>query len=394
VAIVHDYLNQTGGAERVVLEMARMWPESEIYTSLYRPDSTFEEFRARSVRTSPLDALPVDRSFRTLFPLYPVAFRAMGEVDADVVVSSSSGWAHLVRTSPRAFHAVYCHTPARWLWTEEYGGLPFGERAIKPLKSVLRRWDASRAQRPDLYIAANHVAQARIRAAYGRHAPVVHPPVDTDRFVPGPRGERLLVVSRLLPYKRIDLAVDAATRVGVGLDVVGDGPCLGDLRDRAGPTVEFHGHVDDQALVDFYQHCRALCVPGREDFGIVAAEAMAAGKPVIAFASGGALETVVDGVTGVLFTDQNVSSMIDAIRACDGLEAEEEMLAARARRFSSESFRRGLVETIWESLQVRGERIENGRAATANGPAALNGNGRNGWAQSPDVTLRGRESQV
>jgi glycosyltransferase involved in cell wall biosynthesis len=346
VAIVHDYLNQRGGAERVVLEMAKMWPQAPIYTSLYRPDSTFAEFAKHDIRTSVLNRLPVDGTFRSLFPLYPAAMRSLGTIDADVVLSSSSGWAHGVRTSERAFHAVYCHTPARWLWGGEYGPGLHKRRILRPLMEAVRSWDCRAARRPDLYVANSFEVSGRIRRIYQRDAPVVYPPVNVKRFVPRDRGERLLVVSRLMAYKRIDLAVDAATRLGIGLDVVGSGSALEDLRRRAGPQVKFHGQLDDASVVQLFETCSAFCFPGREDFGIAPVEAQAAGKPVIAFGGGGALETVDDGVSGILFTRQDVDSMVDAIRRCDELQTRPEHLGALANRFSPGAFRRRLTETL------------------------------------------------
>jgi glycosyltransferase involved in cell wall biosynthesis len=354
VAIVHDYLNQRGGAERVVLEMAQMWPQAPVYTSLYRPESTFAAFAGHDIRTSPLNRLPVDSAFRRLFPLYPAAMRSLGTIDADVVLASSSGWAHGVRTSERAFHAVYCHTPARWLWGREYRGSMHTRPILRPLMGTVRHWDCRAARRADLYIANSFEVRGRIRAIYRREAPVVYPPVNVQRFVPRERGERLLVVSRLMPYKRIDLAVDAATKLGIGLDVVGSGPALEDLRLRAGPRVKFHGQLDDASVVQLFETCSAFCFPGREDFGIAPVEAQAAGKPVIAFGEGGALETVDDGVSGVLFARQGVDDMIDAIRRCDGLQTRPEHLAALANRFSPGAFRRRLTETLAATMRRHG----------------------------------------
>lgn len=345
VALVHDYLNQQGGAERVVLELAAAWPGAPIYTSLYRPESTFPEFRDLPIRTSFLDRLPVDAGFRSLFPLYPIAFRSL-EIDADLIVSSSSGWAHRIRRPEQSFHVVYCHTPARWLFGDEYMNTSLGERAIRPFRHALGRADCRAAARADLYIANGEITRERIRRAYGRDAPVVWPPVDTERFHPQPRGERLLVVSRLLPYKRVDLVVDAATRAGIGLDIVGDGPAHDDLCARAGPSVAFHGRVADEDVTRLMEGCRALCVPGAEDFGITAVEAMAAGKPVVAYGAGGSLETIEDGVTGVFFRGQDVDATLDAINRCDALEAEPGRLARAAHRFSRAAFRRRLTETI------------------------------------------------
>jgi glycosyltransferase involved in cell wall biosynthesis len=342
VAIVHDYLNQRGGAERVVLEMSRVWPEAPIYTSLFRPRSTWPGFESREVRTTFLDKLPVDKHFRNLFPLYPAAFRSFGKIDADVVISSSSGWAHMVRVRPDAFHAVYCHTPARWLYGDGYlaagGQLSLRQQLLKPALGTYRRVDRKAATRADLYIANSEATRRRIMKVYRRDAVVVSPPVDTGRFMPTPRGERLLVISRLLPYKRVDVIVSAATRLGIGLDVVGDGFMLPRLRALAGPGVVFHGAVDDATVVELMQSCRAVCIAAEEDFGIVALEAQAAGKPVIAYGRGGALENVEPGVSGVFFHDLSPEAVIDAISEADRLDAPPEAIAAGVERFSNGAF--------------------------------------------------------
>ncbi|WP_332673682.1 glycosyltransferase [Aromatoleum sp.] len=346
VAIVHDYLNQPGGAERVVLEMAAIWPQAPIFTSLYRPDSTFPEFRDHDVRTSPLDRLPVDAGFRNLFPLYPAAFRAFGTLSQDVVISSSSGWAHSVRTAPESFHAVYCYTPARWLYADDHLGASRRKQMLKPAISLVRRWDHTAARRADLYIAISNAVRDRIKLRYGLDAPVVYPPVSVERFTPSERGERLLVVSRLLPYKRVDVIVDAATKAGIGLDVVGTGPALGDLQRRAGPTVTFHGRLPDADITTLMESCRALCLPGKEDFGITPVEANAAGKPVVALGDGGALETIEDDVSGAFFQRHDATDVLRAIDRCDAIETAPDALAAMARRFSVDAFRSRLVDVI------------------------------------------------
>jgi glycosyltransferase involved in cell wall biosynthesis len=324
-----------------------MWPEAPIYTSLYRPESTLPEFRERDIRTSWMDRLPVDGGFRNLAPLYPAAFRSLGTLEEDLVISSSSGWAHGVRTTPGSTHVVYCYAPARWLYQPDgYLGRSSRQALLGPWRGALRRWDRAAARRADSYIAISQNVRERIRAAYGIEADVVYPPVDVERFTPRPRGERLLVVSRLLPYKRVDLVVDAATRAGLGLDVVGVGPCLEDLRDRAGPTVTFHGRLDDAAVTDLMESCRAVCFPGAEDFGIVPVEANAAGKPVVAFAGGGALETVQDGVTGAFFDEPAVDRVLDAIRRADQIGTSGEAIADTARRFSRATFRERFLGAI------------------------------------------------
>jgi glycosyltransferase involved in cell wall biosynthesis len=350
VAIVHDYLNQRGGAEKVVLELSAIWPQAPIYTSLYRAESTFEEFRGRDIRTSFVDRIPVDRGFRNLFALYPAAFRSLGEIDADVVIASSSGWAHMARAVPDALHVVYCHTPARWLYRDDYMGA-VGRHArkqavLRPLGGALRRLDAAAAHRADVYVANSLAVRERVRAAYGVDAPVVYPPVHVERLAPSPRGERLLVISRLLAYKRVDLVVAAARRLGLGLDVVGDGPLLDDLRRAAGPHASFHGSASAETVTQLLESCSAVCVAGEEDFGIVAVEAQAAGKPVVAYRRGGACETVEDGVTGVLFHEQTVDCVAAAVSACARLATTPERIAESAARFSADAFRDGLSRVI------------------------------------------------
>lgn len=348
IAIAHDYLNQRGGAERVALELARTWPGAPIYTSLYRPASTFPAFADHDVRTSWLDRVPVDEAFRGLFPLYPFAFASLGRLPHDVVIASSSGWAHGVRTARGGRVVVYCHTPARWLYAPAayLGASSAKQRLARPLVGVMRRWDRAAAARAHVYVANSQHVRRRIRAAYGRDAEVVYPPVDVDRFRPRPRGERLLVVSRLIDYKRVDAVIRAANQAGLPLDVVGAGPSFGELRALGGPTVRFHGRLDDRGVTELMERCRALVLPGEEDFGIVPVEAQAAGKPVVALAAGGALESVVDGVTGAFFHDHREESILDAVGRADALSTSHETIAEHARRFAPEVFRAAMRRVV------------------------------------------------
>jgi len=347
VVLAHDYLNQRGGAERVALELAEMHPSAVLYTSLYRPDSTFPAFGRHRVSTSFLDRLPIDRGFRGLLPLYPAAMRDLGPIDADVLISSSSGWAHGIRATPTTFHAVYCHNPARWLYGAHYLGTGSRRAALAaPALNALRRWDRAAAARADLYLANSRNTSARIKRVYGRDSVVVPPPVDIERFSPRPRGERLLVVSRLLPYKRVDLVVRAATEAGLQMDVVGEGPMLDPLRAIAGPTIEFHGRVGDSVVTDLMERCRALCLPGEEDFGITPVEAQAAGKPVVAYGAGGALETVTEGVTGTFFATPTVEAFLAAVERCDAIDTDPVAIAVHAEQFSRSAFRRRIAEAI------------------------------------------------
>ncbi len=359
VAIAHDYLNQFGGAERVVAEMTRIWPEAPVYTSLYRPLSTLPEFGDCDVRTSWLDRLPVDQRFRLLFPLYPHAIGRMTVTGADVVVASSSGWAHGMRTPPETTHVVYCHAPPRWLDPSmEYFGTALRNRTLlRHGLAPFRRWDRSAARKADCYLVNSHNVRERVRKVYGIESHVVHPPVDVERFRPTPRGRRLLVVSRLLPYKRVDLVIEATKRLGLPLDIVGVGPEEERLRGIASDLVTFHGQLDDDGVTELMSSCSALCFPGREDFGITAVEANAAGKPVVAFAAGGALETQEDGLTGALFAEQTVDDVVDAIGRVERLDTAPEVIAWSAQRFAPDVFARRMVEAVTTAREAHLQRL-------------------------------------
>jgi glycosyltransferase involved in cell wall biosynthesis len=358
VAVAHDYLNQRGGAERVALELARMWPDAPIHTSLYRPGSTFPELRERDIRVSWLDRLPANQGFRALFPLYPSAFRSLGPIDADLLISSTSGWAHGTRVRPGGVHVVYCHTPARWLYAPEaYLGGSHHEALARPLLGYMRHWDHTAARRASVYVANSQNVRRRIRTIYGREAELVYPPVDLERFTPRPRGNRLLVVSRLLDYKRVDAVIRAANRAGLPLDVVGSGPSYRELRELAGPTVVMHRRLEDSAVTALMENCRALVMPGEEDFGITPVEAQAAGKPVVALAAGGALETVEDGVTGAFFHDHDPDSILQALRRADGIETAPEEIAMRTERFSREAFVARMRRVVERALERAGHDV-------------------------------------
>lgn len=380
VALVHDYLTQRGGAERVVLSMHRLFPEAPIYTSLHDPDGTYAEFREADVRTTFLQRLPRGWSGfsagRGLLPLYPLAFAGLRLRGYDLVVSSSSGWAHGVRAVGAA-HLCYCHTPARWLYqTDRYldagGPVPaWAQPMLGGLLGPLRRWDAAAARRPDLYVANSRLVAERIRTIYGRRAEVVHPPAggpaggwttSATAAVPpreASRGEPYyLVVSRLLPYKRIDLAIAACAARRRRLVVVGDGPAASLLSAQAlqaaaaarvrepGALVEFRAQVTEEELGHLLAGCTALIQPGEEDFGMVPLEANAAGRPVVAFGRGGALESVADGVSGVLFEEQSEDSLGSALDRLEARAWDGERLRSHARAFGEAEFHAGLSSAV------------------------------------------------
>ncbi len=351
VAIAHDYLTQRGGAERVVLALSRAFPEAPIYTSLYDVEGTFPDFREREVVAGPLDRIPVlRRNHRHALPLLaPAASRT--HVDADVMVVSSSGWAHGFRTPGRTL--VYCHNPARWLYqAEEYlgdaGPLAPRRLALRALTPALRRWDRAAAHRADRYLANSSVVRERIAAAYGIEAEVVPPPpgIDTSGEQDAPAdlagwGERgyWLVVSRLMPYKNVDVAVEALrARPDERLVVVGAGPLRERLLAERPDNVRILSHLTDAELRWTYAHATGLLAPSREDFGLTPLEANAWGIPVVALRAGGYLDTVVDGRTGLFFDEPTPAAVGDALDRAAGREWSPDVLRAHADGFGEEGF--------------------------------------------------------
>jgi glycosyltransferase involved in cell wall biosynthesis len=354
-AIAQDWLAAEAGSEWVTFQLSRLLPSAPIHTTFFDPAIFAGAIDSSRVHRWPLDRVPgARRRFRSLLPLYPVWFSFLDLRDHPLVISSSVAFAHAVRTSPQALHVSYVHTPMRYAWDlDTY--LDQGSQALpariaaKTLRPVLQRWDRSTAGRPDVLVANSRETQSRIRRFWRRDSEVIHPPADVGSIALTGRDEGyLLVASRLLGYRRIDLIVEAATTLGRRLVVVGDGPEMGRLRALAGPMVDFRGRIDRAQLVDLFERCHAYVVPGIEDFGIAPVEAMAAGKPVIGIAAGGVAETVIDGVTGVLFEHQTVDSLVAAIEQLDGLQFDP--LACRAR---AEEFSVAVFHARWRALFVR-----------------------------------------
>ncbi len=356
IALVHDWLNQMGGAENVLEELVGLFPGAPVYTSIYDRARMPAAYRTWNIRTSFMQRLPgVTTSHQRYLPLYPLAFGRTDLSDYDLVVSNKSGFCHGVRTQRdgrRATHVCYCLTPTRYLWLyDQYRAREridaFTSAALQPVLAWLRRWDLAAAQRVDHFIAISSEVQQRIRTIYGRESVVIHPPVDTSYFTPAagqPVGDYYLIVSRLIPYKRIDLAVEAFRHLPQEkLIVVGDGRDLAALRAQASPNVTFLGRQPREQIRDLLRGCRAFLFPGLEDFGIAPVEALSAGRPVLAFAGGGALDTVTPGVTGELFPAQTVESLLDVLRGFDWRAYRPEDCRDQAARFSAEEFRRKLL---------------------------------------------------
>ena len=347
MALVHDFLLDVRGGERVFLELCEMWPKADIFTAVYDEDGTEGRFGRRNVQTSFLQRLrPSARTFRILLPLYPAAIESFDLSDYDLVVSSSSAWAHAVLCGEDSVHISYCHNPFRYAWNDRGSTLarrrnPVVRAALRGLFRRWRQWDWIAAQRTDRYVANSRTTQARIRAYFGRDARIVHPPIDTARFAPGPVSDHYALVSELMSHKQIDVAVEAFTQLRRPLIVVGDGPNARRLRRGAGPTIHFVGRQPDAAVAKILSGARALIVTAVEEFGIVAVEAQAAGRPVIARRGGGALETVVEGVTGTFFAG-GPAQLAAAIRGFDDGAIDPAACRRNAERFDSSNFRRGI----------------------------------------------------
>jgi glycosyltransferase involved in cell wall biosynthesis len=350
VALAHDYLLVMRGAERTFAAIADLYPAAPIYTLLYDEAATDRRFAGKSVTTSPLQHLGVrQRGFRRLLPLYPNAIRTLRPGPCDVLLSSSSAFAHGIIAPPGAVHICYCYTPFRYAWYEQQRALSEMPRWLRPLLSRqlrrIREWDLQASRRVDAYIAISQLTRERIKSCYGRDSTVIHPPVETDRFHIGTPGDALLVVSELVPHKRVDVALEAARRAKASIYVVGTGPDRKAL-EEAYPEAEFFGRLPDEELAEFYAQARAVLVPSTEEFGITAVEAQASGRPVLAAAAGGALETVLDGRTGRLVSPDDVDALAEAIGALDHLDFDPAEARENAERFSLASFGTRLAAEI------------------------------------------------
>jgi glycosyltransferase involved in cell wall biosynthesis len=357
VALAHDYLLVMRGAERTFAAMAELYTSAPIFTLLYSEQGTAHRFAGRAITTSPLQRLGVGQNgFRRLLPLYPIAVQRMRPPPCEVVLSSSSAFAHGIGVPAGAVHVCYCHAPFRYAWYEEARALAETRAPLRPaLRAQLRwmrRWDRAASQRVDVYVANSQLTRERIRRFYERDAVIVHPPVETHRFAPAVPGEGLLVVSELVRHKRVHVALAAARRARVPIRIVGSGPEHAALS-REYPEAEFLGRVGDERLAELYAGARAVIVPSMEEFGITAVEAQAAGRPVIAAGAGGALETVIDGETGLLAQLDDVDSFAHAITALPGLALDPARAVASAERFSVAAFQRNLARHVQEAVVSR-----------------------------------------
>jgi len=355
VALIHDWLVTMGGAERVLEELARMYPDAPIYAGVVRPEALSPYLQQKTLIPSLVQRWPkATRWYNRYLPLLAYGVEQWDLSAYDVVISSSAAIAKGVITPAETFHLSYVHTPMRYAWdmyhayrSQEAKGVT--RRIMGPVFHYMRMWDRLSADRVDQLVANSRAVAQRIAKHYRRPSVVVPPPVDVDRLQVQYRpGEHYLVLSRLVRYKRFDLAVEAANRLQLPLVVAGDGPDRGRLEAMAGPTIKFVGRVDEATRIRLMEDAKALLFPGEEDFGIVPVEIQAAGRPVIAFGRGGVLDTVVAGETGLLFAEQTIDDLVEAILGADAIEWDPEHIRRQSEQFRPEYFRQAIFNLVSE----------------------------------------------
>jgi len=372
VILAHDWLTGMRGGERVLEILCRSFPQAPIYTLIHNPAAVSDVINAHAVTTSWLQRVPgIRQHYRYFLPFFPNAIERLQPRDADLLISTSHCVAKGLRPPKGARHLCYCFTPMRyaWLFYEEYFGKnPLKKMALAPYLNRLRTWDRSTCDRVDRFVALSRHVQKRILEFYGREADVVYPPVNTSFWTPAlpmtPDAQRStlnaqrvtgvydLIVSALVPYKKIELAIRAYNRLGFPLKIVGAGTEHKRLRKMAGASIEFLGRLDDDRIRDLYRHCRLLVFPGEEDFGIVPVEAQACGRPVVAYGTGGVLETVVDGQTGIFFHTQTEAALLGAIEQAKAVRWAPATIRANAERFSESAFISGLSASIARCMET------------------------------------------
>lgn len=352
VALVHYWLVNFRGGERVLEAIGRIFPEADIFTHVFLPDNLPETLTERKVSTSFINSLPrAGKWYQYYLPLMPMALEQLDLRGYDLIISSESGPAKGIIADPYATHLCYCHTPMRYIWDMRHDYMDGAGRLKKficaPLLHYMRMWDVSASTRVDAFAANSLFTARRIEKYYRRDARVIYPPVNAEYFhCEAKREDFYLIIGELVPYKRADLAVSACVKSGKKLVVIGKGPDLKKLSRNAPPNVTFMGHQPASVVRDHLARCRALLFPGQEDFGIVPVEAMASGAPVIAYARGGVTETVIDGVTGLHFHSQNADSLAEAIAAFERMTFDRTVLAEQAAKFSCEHFEQNMRSFI------------------------------------------------
>ena len=352
LAIVHDWLTNMGGSEQVIINFKKIYPEAPIYTTFYNPNNLDEQLQNIDVRTSFLQGKKMVTDHKKYFPLMPLAFRLFNLKDYDIVLSSSSSCSKGVKVK-QGLHICYCHTPMRYAWDKQEDYLKDMNKIKQILLRVflyfMRKWDVWSSKRVDYFIANSTAVQERIKKCYNRESTVINPPVRCNLFnISNTNGDYYFIVSRFVPYKRFDLAVKACSELGRKLIIIGDGPERNNLENLANENVIFLGKQPDEVVKKYMEECKALLFPGEEDFGITPVEAMACGRPVIAYGKGGVLDTVVDKKTGLLFKEQTVECLKEAILEFEKMKFDKIEIRNHALKFNEEAFREKISNFIEE----------------------------------------------
>ncbi|MEO0234697.1 MAG: glycosyltransferase [candidate division WOR-3 bacterium] len=365
IGIVHDYLNQYGGAERVLEVLLEIFPESTVFTLIYDKNRVSPVLAKHKIKKSFLNKFPFSKFYyEYLLPFYPAAIESFDTREFDIIISNSSAWAKGVITNTKTMHVTYCLNPMRFVWESFFPLINkrgIVSKGLKLILSQIRLWDEVSSKRPDFYITISKTVQKRLKKYYDIDSPIIYPPVNTDYFIPNKdkrQEEFFLIVSRLKPYKSIELAIKAFNRLKRPLVIIGQGTHYNYLKSISEKNIQFLNYVDDKKLLSYYQRCKALVFPQVEDFGIVSLEAQACGKPVIALKMGGAVETIIENKTGVFFEKQNVDSLIDAIYRFDRMSFSQEDCRNNSLRFSKERFKKEFKEKVLEYYEIYKREME------------------------------------
>ncbi|MBU1180278.1 glycosyltransferase [Patescibacteria group bacterium] len=353
IALVHDYLSQQGGAEKVLKVFSEIWPEAPIFVLFYDEGKMGELFQNKKIVTSPLQKMPgIKNRYQWYLPFMPLATESYNLSDFDVVLSSTSAFAKGIMTRPYTKHFSYCHTPTRYLWSETHSyvnelNIPkFIKWTLPPVLNRLRMWDRAAADRVDYFIANSNAVSDRIKKYYHRASSVIYPPVDTQNFYISQPEDFYLIGGRLVSYKRYDVVVRAFSRMGIKLYIFGEGPALGYLKSIAKPNIKFLGKINEETKQELFSKCLAFLHPQEEDFGITAVEAMASGRPVIALSKGGALETVVPGITGEFMEEQTWEDIVGEIIRFQPEKYNPQAIREHAKKFDAGVFKEKIKEFI------------------------------------------------
>lgn len=354
VALVHDYLIQYGGAERVLESFCEIFPGAPIFTMAYDEQMTNGAFKNRKIHTSFLQKIPFINSHHRAYPLLmPLAIEQFDFSEYDIVLSDSNSYAKGIITGPETLHITYCHTPMRYAWDDchrhmrEFKYSKITKKLLPFGISYLRLWDSASSDRPDKYIANSKFVSDRIKKYYKQNSEVIYPPVNTDSFkISEEIKGYYLMVGRALPYKRFDIAIKAFNKLKLPLKIISRGPEIKKLKKIANSNIEFLGYLDDKATSEYYANCEALIFPSEEDFGIIPLEAMASGRPVIAYRNGGALETISENITGLFFEEQTPESIIEAVKRFDASNFSPLQIRAYTERFNKNIFQTNIKAFI------------------------------------------------